>query len=204
MAFSLVRLLAAFRGTGNAPTDVSAANPLPVTVSGTVAANAGTNLNTSALALEAGNLAAIKTAIEILDNFISGARGLVTEDNSAAIKAAVELLDNAISGNEMRVNPVSLSSPSSKGITTPTGTAAAVTGTPVGSHEMVIAAHPDNTGLIYVGTRSDITTKSTVATMGIALAAGMSHRKYVPAGTTWYTLGDTSGQLAALDWGGGA
>jgi len=42
-------------------------------VSGTVTANAGTNLNTSALALESGgNLADIKTAVEILDNCVSG------------------------------------------------------------------------------------------------------------------------------------
>jgi len=32
----------------------------------------------------------IKTAVEIIDNFISGARGLVTEDNSASILAAVQ------------------------------------------------------------------------------------------------------------------
>lgn len=38
------------------------------------------------------------TALQIIDNFISGARGLVTEDNSAAIKTAAELIDNAISG----------------------------------------------------------------------------------------------------------
>ena len=40
----------------------------------------------------------IKIAVETIDNFISGARGLVTEDNSAAIKTAVELIDNFISG----------------------------------------------------------------------------------------------------------
>ena len=45
----------------------------------------------------------IKTAVELLDNAISGARMLVTEDNSAAIKTAVELLDNAISGSRMLV-----------------------------------------------------------------------------------------------------
>ena len=51
-------------------------------------------------------LAAIETAVEIIDNFISGSRGLVTEDNSAAIKTAIEILDNAISGNEMQVDIV--------------------------------------------------------------------------------------------------
>jgi hypothetical protein len=44
------------------------------------------------------NSAAIKTAVETIDNFISGSKGLVTEDNSGAIKTSVELIDNAISG----------------------------------------------------------------------------------------------------------
>jgi hypothetical protein len=44
-------------------------------------------------------LASVKTAVETIDNFISGTRGLVTEDNSAAIKAAVETIDNFISGS---------------------------------------------------------------------------------------------------------
>jgi hypothetical protein len=45
------------------------------------------------------NSAAILTALQTIDNFISGARGLVTEDNSAAIKTAVEIIDNFISGS---------------------------------------------------------------------------------------------------------
>jgi hypothetical protein len=45
------------------------------------------------------DLAAIKTAVETIDNFISGSKGLVTEDNSAAIKTAVETIDNFISGS---------------------------------------------------------------------------------------------------------
>jgi len=97
------------------------------TVTGSVTADAGTNLNTSALATSAkqladdhnvtvsnqisgfateagGNLASIKTntddlssiktAVEILDNFISGTKGLVTEDNSADIETAVQKIDN--------------------------------------------------------------------------------------------------------------
>jgi len=42
---------------------------------------------------------AIKIATETIDNFISGSRGLVTEDNSGDIKTAIELLDNFISGS---------------------------------------------------------------------------------------------------------
>ena len=38
------------------------------------------------------NSTTINTAIQTISNFISGSRGLVTEDNSAAIKAALELV----------------------------------------------------------------------------------------------------------------
>lgn len=44
-------------------------------------------------------LTSIKTAVETIDNFISGSKGLVTEDNSASIKTAVEIIDNFISGS---------------------------------------------------------------------------------------------------------
>ena len=48
-------------------------NGASLTVDGTVTANAGTNLNTSALALEAGgNLAASAASLAVLDNAISG------------------------------------------------------------------------------------------------------------------------------------
>ena len=40
-------------------------------------------------------LALVKTAVEIIDNFISGTKGLVTEDNSAAIKTAIQALRTA-------------------------------------------------------------------------------------------------------------
>lgn len=36
------------------------------------------------------------TALQVIDNFISGSRGLVTEDNSADIKTAVQLIDNTV------------------------------------------------------------------------------------------------------------
>lgn len=120
-----------------------------------VTANAGTNLNTSALALEAGNLAtavtrltsilaqfdvalstrtkpadqqhaiidsgsvtatnafaleatlqSVKTAVETIDNFISGTKGLVTEDNSAAIAASLSVLDDWDETDRAKVNPI--------------------------------------------------------------------------------------------------
>lgn len=56
----------------------------PVAVSGTITANAGTNLNTSALALET-TATAIKTAVETLDNAIAGSEMQVDIVSSAAI-----------------------------------------------------------------------------------------------------------------------
>lgn len=64
---------------------------------------AGTTINP---ATEDGNLASIKTAVEVIDNFISGARGLVTEDNSAAIKTALEIIDDWDETDRAKVNPV--------------------------------------------------------------------------------------------------
>lgn len=106
---------------GDVPVQVSTTNPLPVsdaggalTVDGTVTANAGTNLNTSALALETGgNLATIagkdfatQTTLAALNGKVTACNtggvvvtsGAITETNSGAIKTAVELIDNAISG----------------------------------------------------------------------------------------------------------
>ena len=41
-------------------------------------------------------LALVKTAVEIIDNFISGTKGLVTEDNSAAILAKLDIALSAL------------------------------------------------------------------------------------------------------------
>src|SRR3970040_14013 len=68
------------------------------------ATGAGTNLDPFIVEHLETNSAALKTALEIIDNFISGARGLVTEDNSSAIKTAVEILDNIVSGSEAQVD----------------------------------------------------------------------------------------------------
>ncbi len=91
-----------------------------VGVDGDVTANLGTT--------DTANLAAIKTAVEVIDNAISGSEmqvdvvgalpagtavigkvGLDTTDSGylSSIKTAVEIIDNAISGNEMQVDIVS-------------------------------------------------------------------------------------------------
>lgn len=54
-----------------------------VTVTGSVTANAGTNLNTSALALEAGNVATVKTNTDPL--VVAAAGGYVRQDSTATI-----------------------------------------------------------------------------------------------------------------------
>ncbi len=50
--------------------------------------------------------AAMVTALQLIDNMISGSRGLVTEDNSATILTALQLIDNMISGSEAQVDVV--------------------------------------------------------------------------------------------------
>jgi hypothetical protein len=71
-------------------------------VSGSVTANAGTNLNTSALALEAGgNLDDIVTLLTAQALLLDG-----LETELAAIKTAVQLIDNSISGSETQVDVV--------------------------------------------------------------------------------------------------
>lgn len=107
-------------------------NGSAVTVSGSVTANAGTNLNTSALGLEA-TLQLIKTATEAVAAIIAGGAltisGQVTANAGTnlntsalaleatmqsiltgitAIKTAVELLDNTVSGNELQVDVITL------------------------------------------------------------------------------------------------
>lgn len=71
-----------------------------LTVGGTVTANAGTNLNTSALALETGgNLAAIATDAAAIETLL----GTIDADTSA--------LAGAVSGSEVQVDVVSMPAP---------------------------------------------------------------------------------------------
>lgn len=80
---------------------VIASNQSAVSISGTVTANAGTNLNTSALALESGgNLAAIRTAIEIIDDWDESDRAKV---NPIAGQAGVQGGSGVVSANTQRV-----------------------------------------------------------------------------------------------------
>lgn len=87
--------------------NVNASNQLTVsvdntpTISGTVTANAGTNLNTSALALESGgNLAAAVTALQIMDDWDETNRAAV---NTISGQAGVQGGSGTVSNNTQRV-----------------------------------------------------------------------------------------------------
>jgi hypothetical protein len=78
---------------------VASGNPLPVT--GTVTANAGTNLNTSTLALEAGgNLAACSTSLAIVDDWDESDR---CKTNPIVGQAGVQGASGTVSANTQRV-----------------------------------------------------------------------------------------------------
>ena len=80
-----------------------------LTVDGTVTANAGTNLNTSALALEAGgNLADIKTAVELIDNAISGSEMQV--DVVAALPAGTNAIGKLAANSGVDIGDVDVTS----------------------------------------------------------------------------------------------
>jgi len=93
------------------------ANSLPVVIASDQSAIKVTDGAGNAVATET-TLAAIKTAVELLDNAVSGSElqvdivssalpsGAATEVTLAAIKTAVELIDNAVSGSELQVDIV--------------------------------------------------------------------------------------------------
>src|SRR3990172_748129 len=92
-------------GTAGAPTLLDASNPLPVNLgtdndvtvtSGTVTANAGTNLNTSLLALEAGNLASILTNTTSIDGKITACNTGAVVIASGSVIADLGATDNAV------------------------------------------------------------------------------------------------------------
>lgn len=81
--------------------NVDAAGGNPVPISGTVTANAGTNLNTSLLALEAGgNLAAAAASLSVLDDWDESDRGKV---NTIVGQAGVQGNTGTVSANTQRV-----------------------------------------------------------------------------------------------------
>lgn len=135
------------------------------------------------------------------NNDVTVTSGAITETNSAAIKTAVETIDNAISGNEMQVDVVGALPAGTNAI----GKLAANSGVDIGDVDVTssvtssldhgsnldidttaeqitstsfackfgvtVKADITNTGIIYVG-NSDVTAGSTAATDGFPLSAG--------------------------------
>lgn len=109
-----------------------------VTISGTVTANAGTNLNTSALALET---------------------------TATSIKTAVEIIDNAIAGTEMQVDVLTVPAPLS---TTGGGTEATALRVTVASDSTGVLSVDDNGGSLTIdGTVTASNTSGDVASDGV-------------------------------------
>lgn len=107
-------------------------------ITGSVTANAGTNLNTSLLALEAGgNLAGIKS-------------------DTAAIKTAVEIIDNAIAGSEIQADVLTLPAI--------TGTVTANAGTNLNTSALALDTSVNNL-LKPASTLAGLTTLTTLTTI---------------------------------------
>ena len=168
-------------------------------------------------------LDAVKTAVQLIDNFISGSRGLVTEDNSAAIKTAVETIDNAISGSEMQVDVVGALPAGTNAI----GKLAANSGVDIGDVDVTSAVSSsfdhgsnldidtsaeqitstsfackfgvtvksavDNTDTVYIG-NSDVTAGTTAATDGFPLEPGESITLPVNNSNLLYAIGAAANQ----------
>ena len=145
------------------------------------------------------DLAAVSTALYVEQP--TGSALQTTEANSAAIKTAVETIDNAISGNEMQVDVVGALPAGTNAI----GKLAANSGVDIGDVDVTssvtssldhgsnldidttaeqitttsfackfgvtVKADITNTGIIYVG-NSDVTAGTTAATDGFPLSAG--------------------------------
>jgi len=107
-----------------------------LTVDGTVTANAGTNLNTSALALES-TATSIKTAVETLDNAISGNEMQVDIVSSAAIPVTDNSGSLTVDG--------SVTALPQTGNVTEASTKTITTG---GTHQQVFAANADRKFLL--------------------------------------------------------
>jgi hypothetical protein len=87
------------------PVVLTAAQITTLTPVSTVTANAGTNLNTSALGLET-TQAAIKTAVELIDNAVSGAGFNVTQQGGVAVSLNTGVRDTGTQRVTIATNDV--------------------------------------------------------------------------------------------------
>lgn len=195
-----------------------------VTVTGSVTANAGTNLNTSALALESGgNLAAIAASASVLDDWDETNRAAV---NTISGQVGVQGNSGAVSANTQRV--VLATDVALPAGTNAIGKLAANSGVDIGDVDVTSAvsgtldhgsnrdidtsaeqitstsfsakfgvtltADSTNTGIIYIG-NSDVTAGTTAATDGIPLLAGQSITLPITNSNIPYAIASANNQV---------
>lgn len=158
--------------------------PFITDASGRLHVNVGTSALPSGAATET-TLDAVKTAVELIDNAISGsemqvdivsAGGVATETTLDAIKTAVEILDNIVSGSEAQVdvvaalpagtNAIGLVGHDITGIghgvkTVTTAGTDVVLSTSQAAKGVIVQSQTDNTGLIAVGASGVDATEAT-------------------------------------------
>jgi hypothetical protein len=62
--------------------------------------------------------------------------------------------------------------------------------------------HPDNTGLIYIGTRANIATDKTSVLAGFPLLPGVPLSIEIEPAVTWFHKADKTGQYLSILTGG--
>lgn len=161
--------------------------------------------------------------VDIQDSSVT-VTGTITETNSAAIKTAVETIDNAISGNEMQVDVVGALPAGTNAI----GKLAANSGVDIGDVDVtsavsssldhgsnrdidttaeqitstsfackfgvIVKADITNTGIIYVG-NSDVTAGTTAGTDGFPLSAGETLTLEVNNPNLLYAIASANNQI---------
>jgi hypothetical protein len=114
----------------------------------------------------------------------------------AAIQTALELLDNAVSGTEYRVDTVSeVASTFDHGAKSSVGTSAVqvIAASTPATRGVTVKAADDNSGTVYVG-NSDVTANTADGTDGFPLAAGDALTVPVDDANKVYVRGSAAGQ----------
>lgn len=197
--------------TGMTPLKVDAsATTQPV--SGTVTANAGTNLNTSALALETGgNLAAIKTDTDTLAGAVTAS---VVQSNIKQINGVAPSMGNGTSGTGVQrvtlasdsTGQVALASGSTIAVTQATASSLNATVVGTGTFSVQTSAQVPGTGATNLGKAEDATHTSGdtgvfvlgVRNDGAATSFTNANGDYNPIGT------DTQGRVYVVQKAGTA
>lgn len=178
----LTELAAAINASSQMDVNLAASNAT-VTVTGTVTANAGTNLNTSALLTTAAHDAAFGTAgtadtqvrsiqgiasmtpVQVGDNSssltVDNGGTFVVQENGAAL-TALQLIDNAVSGSGFNITQFA-------GVNNATGS-----GNATGALRVELANN--GTGVLAtVGTVTTVTTVTTCSTVTTLTGGGIAH-----------------------------